>query len=152
MNIFDFQKKLNVFDIETEVVQTVQTTERDIVRLIKTQIAFGMRGDDKPIRNKYTRRTSYSIWWGDYRRALGLQTDFFDLKVTGEFTSKIGVFAVTPEEFNIYSRSLKTLDLVDMFGEKIFNLTIDSRKEYIATSFFPELKHRIESKLNVKFG
>lgn len=151
MNIFDFQKNINAFDIEAEVVNTVETTGHDIARLIKTQLAFGITGENKPIRNKFTRRTSYSLWWGEYRTSLGLQTDFFDLKVTGEFTSKIGVFAVTPEDFAIYSTSVKTYDLEKMFGESILNLTDDSRREYIDTAFFPELKYRIENKLGVKF-
>lgn len=152
MNIFDFQKRLNDFDIETEVVNTIYVTDRDIVRLIKTQMAFGQSGNNKPITNRYTHTTHYSVLWGEYRKTLGLQTDFYDLKVTGSFTSKIEVFSITPESFSIDSQDIKTGDITDMFGKAIMNLNDESHTEYKQSSFYPELKRRIESKLGVKFG
>ncbi len=152
MNIYDFQKNINSFDIEAEVVGTIETTGEEIAHLIRGQMSLGKSGNGKDITNRFTHKTDYSVYWGEYRMEKGLQVDHFDFRVTGEFTSKIEVISITPESFKVTSRSIKTDDLEDMFGEEIMNMTDESRSIFIQTSFFPELKYRIENKLGVKFG
>lgn len=152
MSIFDFQKRINDFDMPQEVVQAIEFTGEEVAHLIRGQMSVGLTGNNRKIKNKYTNSTTYGVIWGEYRLGKNLQVEFFDLKVTGEFTSKIEVQSVTPESFVITSPSMKTPDLVDMFGEAILKMTDESRAEFIRSSFFPELKYRIENKLGVKFG
>jgi hypothetical protein len=151
MTLHEFQRRIHDFSIEDEIVNTVNATESTITGLIRTQMAFGLKGAGK-IKNVFTKKYDYSLWWGDHRQTLGLQIDFFDFKVTGEFYKSIGVFKVTSTSYEIYARSVKTRNLVKLFTENIFNLNDDSLDEYIRDSFFPELKRRIEMKLGVGFG
>lgn len=151
MTLHELQRRLHAFDIGEQIVDTVNATDSTIAGLIRTQMAFGMKGSGK-IQNVFTRSYDYSLWWGDHRKTLGLQIDFFDFKVTGEFYKSIGVFKVTSSSFDIYARSSKTTNLVKLFTDNIFNLSDESMDEYIKYSFYPELKRRIENKLGLKFG
>ncbi len=151
MTLHELQRRLSDFDIGEEIVNTVNATDNDIARLIRIQMAFGLKGTGK-IQNVFTRKYDYSLTWGEYRHTLGLQIDFFDFKVTGEFYKSIGIFKVSESSFDIYARSRKTTNLVKLFTDNIFNLTDESADEYIVDYFFPELKRRIENKLGKVFG
>jgi hypothetical protein len=151
MTLHEFSRRLSGFNFPETIVETINATDRDIVRLIRTQMAFGLKGSGK-IQNVYTHKYDYSLWWGDHRKTLGLQIDFFDFKVTGEFYRSIGVFKVSSTSFDIYARSSKTSNLVKLFTDNIFNLNDESIQEYINENFFPELRRRIESKLGKIFN
>lgn len=151
MTLHELQRRITGFSIEDEIVHTINATDADIARLIRVQMAFGQKGSGQ-IQNVFTRKYDYSLWWGEHRQSLGLQIDFFDFKVTGEFYKSIGVFKVSSVSYDIYARSPKTSNLVKLFTENIFNLTDESADEYIREYFFPELKRRIENKLGKIFG
>lgn len=151
MTLHELQRRLSGLNIGDEIVNTVNATEHDITRLIRTQMAFGFKGSGR-IQNRFTHKYDYSIWWGEHRHSLGLQIDFFDFKVTGEFYRSIGVFKITQSSFDIYARSTKTSNLVKLFTDNIFNLNDESMDEYIRDSFYPELVRRIELHLGKVFG
>jgi hypothetical protein len=152
MTLHELQRRLDGFNLPEIIVETINATDTAIARLIRTQMAFGIKGSSGQIQNVFTKKYDYSLWWGDHRKTLGLQIDFFDFKVTGEFYRSIGVFKVSSTSFDIYARSSKTSNLVKLFTDNIFNLTDDSLNEYIQDSFFPELQRRIENKLGKVFG
>lgn len=162
MTLHDLQRGLNGFDIEKEIVEAIEFTGNEVANLVRGQMSIGITGEDKKIKNKYTRETEYSITfrpinfpttWRQHRISKNLQVNFFDFRVTGEFTSQIHVTEVKPESFSIVSASIvKMENLVDMFGVEILKMTVESRNEYIRSSFFPELKYRIENKIGIKFG
>lgn len=151
MTLHELQRRLDTFNFPEIIVETINATDTAIARLVRTQMAFGFKGKGK-IQNVYTHKYDYSIWWGEHRKTLGLQIDFFDFKVTGEFYRSIGVFKVSSTSFDIYARSSKTSNLVKLFTDNIFNLNDESMQEYINESFFPELQRRIENKLGKVFG
>lgn len=152
MTIFELKDKVNEFDIEAETIATIQFTGNEIANLVRGQMSVGMTGAGKKIKNQFTRRTTYSLWWELERRKRGLQVAHFDFRVTGEFQSKIEVINVTIDNFTVTSKSIKTFDLEMMFGREIMNMTPESRAEYIRTSFYPELQYRIQQKLGLNFS
>lgn len=151
LTLHELRDRLTSFNIGEEIVNTILSTDKDVAKLIRIQMAFGLKGTGR-IKNVYTKRYDYSVLWGDYRKSLNLQIDHFDFKVTGEFWGSIGVFKVTQNGFEIYARSVKTTNLVKLFTEDIFKMNDESLAEYTQLYFFPELQRRIESKLGLKFG
>lgn len=151
MDLIEFNKSIQAFDIEKEIVESVELAGDEAAQLVRGQLSIGITGEDKKIKNVYTRRTTYSLWWELQRRKFGKQVEFFDLRYTGEFTSKIYVTAVTPTSFAISSRSLKTPDLEAMFTRAILKMTPESRAIWERESFKPELAFRFKTKLGLNY-
>lgn len=153
MTLHDLQRRLSGFSLIEEIKQTILTVSDDILELNRQQLAVGLLATDEPIQNLKTGYLDYSIWWGRERRKKGLQTEFYDLKFTGNLYEQMNLVSVTDEEFVIYNSAdtMKVKNLIYLFGKEIFGLTDESSNEFITDILFPELQYRIEQKLGISF-
>jgi hypothetical protein len=149
MTLHELQRRLKPFEIGNEVVSVIEDTTGDIVKANQDQLGLGLLSSGKEIKSLQTGSFFYSRSWESYRRSLGLQVEYFDLKVTGAFWRSIGVDTITKTTYDIDASDSKTDDLTRMFGNEILGLSDDSKARYVREVFAPELFNRIHLKLGV---
>ena len=150
MTLHELSRRLDKFgDIRDEVVSVIEDTAGDIVKANQDQLGLGLLATGKEIKSLQTGSFFYSRGWEAYRRSLGLQVEYFDLKVTGAFWNSIGVDTITRTTYDIDASDSKTDELTRMFGPEILGLNSDSKSRYVRESFGPELFRRIHLKLGV---
>ncbi len=147
MNLLVFNQRLQEFDLMAAVHEAIVETTADIISLQQNQLGEGITGKEVPIKNLIRNSEEYSSWWGDYRASIGLQTDHFDLKVTGALWNSIKV-DVNTSTYNIIFTDEKTADIEDLFGD-VLGLTKANRGEYVRSFFKPKLLDIITAKLLV---
>lgn len=145
MTLHEMQRRLNRFDIQKEVGETIEETAESVADFNRKQLFAGIRATGTDITPAYAPLT---ILIKDQK---GQPTDRVTLKDTGQFYENIFV-DVNSETFDIDSSDPKSDALQKKYGNKIFGLTPESRGEYVAYHFFPALKDRITRKLGFKFG
>jgi hypothetical protein len=145
MNLHELGRRLDGFDLMTEVKDVIVETGEELADFNRKQLDSGIRSTGSEIKPAYAPLT---ILLKDQK---GQPTDRVTLKDTGDFYQGITV-DVNSETFDLTSTDDKTEDLVKKYGNRIFGLTNESRGEYVAFSFFPALKDRITNRLGFKFG
>lgn len=92
---------------------------------------------------------SYSSRYGAWRASLGLQTDHYDLKVSGRYWDSIKV-DVNSVQFEVINTDSKAEYIHKMFTDGTLGLTPRNKKEkYVPEHFMPALIERIERKLGI---
>lgn len=151
MTLFALQRNLAGFNLRAEIAEVIAETSPEIVRLNQEQLMVGTTALGQPLTNRFKHRTTYGPMWGEYRHSLGLQTEFYDLRVTGDWQDSIEVGDISTQTFTIDAKSAKTADIEDMFGPNVLGLSTESKAEYTPKVFFPALKERIITKTGLKF-
>jgi len=91
-----------------------------------------------------------TVYIKTHERTPAQPVDRITLRDTGAFYKGIRVSHVTRDKFTLDSTDRKTQELEDRYGERIFGLDADSRRQYIDQDFFPELKAYIEATAKLK--
>lgn len=151
MTLFQLQRNLQGFSLPEQIQEVIQETSPEIVRLNQGQMMTGVTKLGGPITNRFKNRTYYGVQWGEYRHSLGLQTEFYDLRVTGDFQESIEVDDISQKTFTIDATNAKTSAIEEMFGDSILGLSDESKAEYVPKVFFPALKERIIAKTGLRF-
>lgn len=149
MTLHELQRRLKPFDIREEVKEVIEETTGDIVKENQNQLGLGLLSSGKEIKNLQTRSFFYSRGWEAYRKSLGLQVEYFDLKVTGAFWRSIEVGDITPTTFEISATDEKTDSILEMFSDKILGLAPDQRSDYVRNVFAPTLREHIRIKVGI---
>lgn len=139
------QRRLNRFDIQKEVRESIIQTEQSVADFNRQQLFAGIRATGTDITPAYA---PYTVLIKDQK---GQPTDRVTLKDTGQFYENIFV-DVNSETFEIDSNDPKSDSLKKKYGNRIFGLTDESRGEYVQYHFFPALRDRITKNLGFKFG
>lgn len=154
MTLHELKRRMERFDIGREVAETLQdvSVQDAVIGLNQAQLKDGILATGGEITNVKANRTTYGIWWGEYRHRLGLQTTHYDLRVTGAWWNSIDVTKVTLQAFTIDAeQSKKSADIYGLFTPKVLGLTAESKGRLVKESFGPVLRGRITSKLGLKF-
>jgi len=139
------QRRLDRFDINKEVRETIEETAESVADFNRKQLFEGIRATGADIKPAYAPLT---ILIKDQK---GQPTDRVTLKDTGAFYE--GIFVdVNSESFDIDSTDEKSEALKAKYGERIFGLTPENKGEYAMFTFFPALRDKITKKLGFKFG
>jgi hypothetical protein len=145
MTLHEMQRRLDRFEILAEVRETIEETAGTIADFNRKQLFAGKRSTGADIKPDYAPLT---ILIKDQK---GQPTDRVTLKDKGDFYEEISV-DVNSETFELVSSNEKTEDLKAKYGDRILGLSVDSKSEYVAFTFFPALRERINKKLGFKFG
>lgn len=145
MTLHEMQRRLDRFEILQEVRETIEETAETIADFNRRQLFAGKRSTGTDIKPEYAPLT---VLIKDQK---GQPTDRVTLKDTGEFYEEIAV-DVNSETFELISTNEKTEDLKAKYGNRILGLSVDSKSEYVAYTFYPTLRDRITKKLGFKFG
>jgi len=149
MTLHELGRRLKPVDIRQEVVDVLRETSPEIVKENQAQLGLGLLSTGKEIRNLKTRSFFYSRGWGAYRQSLGLQIEYFDLKVTGAFWRSINVNQISVQSFDIEASDPKTDSILDMFGEEILGLAPEQKGDYVRNTFAPALRNKIFQKVGI---
>jgi hypothetical protein len=149
LTLHELGRRLKPFDIRDEVVDVLRETSGDIVKANQDQLGLGLLSTGKEIKNLKTRSYFYSQTWERYRKSLGLQVEYFDLKVTGAFWRSINVSQISVQSYLIYASDPKTDSILDMFGDEILGLAPEQKTNYVHTVFAPALRQRITQKVGI---
>jgi hypothetical protein len=145
MTLHELQRRFSGFDITEEVRESIIETSDEITELNRGQMFIGKRSDGSEITPTYSDLTI------ELKEQKGQPSDRVTLKDTGAFWDSLTV-DVNSDSFTIDATDSKTEKLSKKYGDKIFGLTAESkREEYIPLYFFPALQKRITGKLGLKF-
>lgn len=146
MTLQELKRRLIGFELLQEVQDAVIDTSSDIITLNQGQMSLGVRADGSEI------TPSYSDVTIAIKEEKGQETRWVTLHDTGEFWSNMFV-DVGNDSYEVGSADAKTAKLEKKYGNKIFGLTKESkREEYIPIYLLPNVKDRITKKLGFKFG
>lgn len=154
MTLHELDRRLQAFDLEREIVDIIEHAGPLLGDYVRGQLAAGYTAVGE-ITNRFTKRTTYSLWWEVERRKAGKQVDHFDLNFTGAFYRSIDVDNVTSEQYEIAAvgyDSQVVFDLTNMFGEEILQMGEENINDFVISYFHPELKRSIQMKVGLKFG
>ncbi len=140
------QRRLAGFNLLEELQEAVIETSGDAITLNQGQMSLGKRADGTEITPSYTDLTI------EIKEQKGQETRWVTLRDTSEFWNDMFV-DVNANSYGLSSANGKTDKLVKKYGDKIFGLSKESkREEYIPFYLLPSLQHRISYKLGLKFG
>ena len=120
------------------IVSTYKDTEDRLVFYNKEQMLDGLDSKGKALGEP-------APMTKDIKGALGLQTDWIDLKFTGEFQSAMYAKELTEDYAELSSTDWKTSELTGRFGDDIFGLSPENTKEYARESFFYTIIEKIKA-------
>lgn len=118
-------RRLQRVDIDTAAQLSIEDTASDYTRAQRDQLFQGIRSDGEMIVPPYTPRT-VSI-----KKRRGQPTDRVTLKDTSDFYRGI-LIDVRQDIFTVQSADEKNISLQQKYGVKIFGLSSDKQREYIA--------------------
>lgn len=140
------QRRLSGFNLLEELQEAVIETSGDAITLNQGQMSLGRRSDGTEI------TPSYSDLTIEIKEQKGQETRWVTLRDTSEFWDDMFV-DVNSNAYELSSANGKTDKLIKKYGDKIFGLSKESkREEYIPFYLLPALQHRISYKLGLKFG
>ncbi len=146
MNLHELQRNLKGFDISNEVRESIIETKGAIEELNRGQMFIGKRADGTEILPTYS---DVTIFLKDQK---GQPSDRVTLRDTGAFWNSIKV-DVNSDSYTVGATDSKTSKLVKKYGEKIFGLSKESkREEYIPLYLLPVLRQKVTKKLGFKFS
>lgn len=146
VTIAEMQRRLNETDqqIDTLTEDSINETGKDYAELNTEQMWEGQRNDGNAITPSYAARTIA------YKKRAKQPYDRVTLKDTGAFYSgfkvEAGADKITMQSDVDYEKYIQ-----ERYGDKIFGLDDERRKQYTFNSFWPQLKKKLVSILKLEF-
>lgn len=120
------------------IVSTYKDTTAEMIDLNTSQMLDGLDSKGKALGEPAPTTK-------DIKGRLGLQTDWIDLKFTGDFQSAMFAKEITEDYVSLSSSDWKTSELTGRFGDDIFGLNPENTKEYARESFFYTIIAKIKA-------
>lgn len=143
MTIDNLISRIEKLSIKQTVEDGLEATKEELIKLQRLQMLKGERSDGKKI-GKY-KNDRYAAKKAAQNPLAGFGN--IDLKLTGD--THAAIFAdVRENSVVIDSADMKTLFLVERFGESIFGLKPENASEYSLNYLGPDVTKRIVKKLH----
>ena len=121
--VADMSRRLDLFDLIEVTADAMEQMPDEIVELNRDQMnEQGVTSKGAAIKPEYSPFTVFE------KNRKGQVFSHVTLRDTGEFQSKMHLI-IKGKSFDISSTDSKTPDLVSKYGENIFGLTMESKKE-----------------------
>lgn len=133
---------LKALDFEQTILDTVKDTESVLIDISTSQLMQGEDGNENPIEPFYK-----SVNYAEYKLSLN-PLGVVDLNNTGSFH---GSFFVRVDKFpiSIFATDEKVYDLVDNYGEEIFEIQVDNKDAYSKDYILPVLQEKLLQAVHV---
>lgn len=145
MTISELRNKLRRLDLKQAVPAAIEATQEQYLNRQREQFAAGERSDESSL-------GGYTAAYAAIRRREGLQTEYKDLRRTGEFYARMLVEAY-PDVVSITSDVdyEKWIDHHYNQGGKLYGLNPENLNAYRLTEFWPALKREIIAQTQLNF-
>lgn len=148
-NTLELYNALVELDIETESVNSVINTDKEMADLNREQFEAGVSSEGKKISPKY-RSKAYAELKNEMNPSAGMWNP--DLILTGAFIQSISVENITKDGFTIEASDSKSEQLSEKYGDEIFGLVSTQQEYYNKEVFFPDFSAAITQKTGLEFS
>jgi hypothetical protein len=142
----DLLKKIEAINVDHIAESIIESTEDVLIETQRAQMMAGLASDGGKI-GEY-KQELYAVKKHGMNPGAGFPN--VDLRYKGDFQEKITA-VVIGNELVIDSSDWKTGKLVDKYGERIFGLNEQFKKEYLTGALRPAFRVHIESITGLKF-
>jgi hypothetical protein len=143
MDIVDYLESLIKLDVEKAANIAIMKTRDKLGDLNRKQLSEGIRADDEKMHWMQDNHYPYVKPYARIRENMGLQTDFVDLKVTGDFWNSIDVIPEN-DEVIFFSMDDKAQYLEENYSKEIFGINDKNLETYTEDDFSPVFFEELE--------
>lgn len=160
MTVHELQRRLNRFQLLSELADSVKETQNVIVDYNREQLLMGVDSGGNYLSPKYSEdpyfkspesAKRYAEWKSRIEPKRDKPFDVPNLFITGRFHSGIDI-NVSKTEIDVFSHDANAGSIEAKFSTSIYGMNDETKREYIPKFLFPALKSRIEKQLGLKFS